>query len=402
MDYLLTRDECSDLGVTAGKAWTRRSVTGVLATTALLGHRVYAQSGVPGVSDRQIALSGSVDLTGPVSTQVKVGFSGAQLYFDQLNQRGGIYGRTILLNLLDDGFNPVRTVTNIEKVSAEGKTFAVFGTSGDAQSAAAIGACTKLGLPLFAPVCGDQGLRSMNSRNVYFVRASYRDEAKKMLQHAKIVGHSRLFVIYQDDGFGKSMLNELQAAAKQLNQPPPDSVAMSVKGVLSNAAVEQLARLAPSAVVLATVGESFTYVVKTYLLGAVIRPQVYGFSLMSPLVISRDLGAQGRGVILTQFVPSIRKRSVPIVFEYLAAHQAAKAEGAPSTLALEGFVMAKVFSEALRRAGKNLTREGLVATLDKFGSWDVGGLIIRYEESSRSGSSYVDIAVVNEAGDLVF
>jgi branched-chain amino acid transport system substrate-binding protein len=121
----LTRDEGSDPSVTAGKAWTRRSVTAVLETTAVLGHRVYAQSGVPGLSDRQIALSVSVDLTGPVSTQVKVVFSGAQLYFDQLNLRGGVHGRTILLKLLDDGFNPARTVANIEKVDAEGKTFAV-------------------------------------------------------------------------------------------------------------------------------------------------------------------------------------------------------------------------------------------------------------------------------------
>jgi branched-chain amino acid transport system substrate-binding protein len=64
--------------------------------------------------------------------------------------------------------------------------------------------------------------------------------------------------------------------------------------------------------------------------------------------------------------------------------------------------MAKVFAESLRRVGRNLSREGLVSVLDRFGVWDVGGMNIRYDETSRTGSSYVDLAVVNELGDLVF
>jgi branched-chain amino acid transport system substrate-binding protein len=390
------------LGGTGDEGWTRRTFACLLGATLLQGRPLHAQSGVPGVTDRQISLSGSIDLSGPVSTQVKVGFSGAQLYFDQLNRRGGVHGRKIRLNLLDDGFDPRRTVGNIEKLYAEGNTFAVFGSTGDAQSAAAIDVCGRLALPLFAPVCGDHGLRTLNRRQVYFVRASYRDEARKIIQHAMTVGHGRLAVVYQDDGFGQSMRNELLAAASQLKAPAPEPFAMSVKGVMDQGVAQQLARSAPSAVVLATVGEAFTTLVKSQLLNAVVRPQVYGFSLMSPLVITRDLGAQGRGIILTQFVPSIRKKSVPIVAEYLAAHQASREERAPSTLALEGFVMAKVFAESLRRVGRNLSREGLVTVLDRFGSWDVGGLSIRYDETSRAGSSYVDLAVVNELGDLVF
>ncbi|MFW7348410.1 MAG: ABC transporter substrate-binding protein [Pigmentiphaga sp.] len=389
-------------GLANDRLWTRRAVTCLLGATALLARQVHAQSGVPGVSDRQIALTGSVDLSGPASIQIKMGFSGSRLYFDQLNQRGGVHGRQVLLNFLDDGFDPHRTIANIEKVHAEGKTFAIFGTTGDEQSAAAIDICTRLGLPLFAPVCGAHGLRTLNRRKVYFVRASYRDEATKILRHATTVGHDRLVVAYQDDGFGKSMRGEVHAAAKQLNLPPPESIALSVKGVPSPAAAAQLARLAPSAVVLATIGEAFTNFVKDHVLGAQARPQIYGFSLMSPQIIAQHLGAQGRGMILAQFVPSIRRRSVPIVAEYLAAHLKSRAQEAPSTLALEGYVMAKVFAEGLRRAGRNLNREGLVAALDQFGSWDVGGMDIRYDESSRAGSSYVDLAVMNDKGDLVF
>jgi branched-chain amino acid transport system substrate-binding protein len=388
------------LGGVGEEGWTRRTFACLLGATLLQGRPLHAQSGVPGVTDRQISLSGSIDLSGPVSTQVKVGFSGTQLYFDQLNRRGGVHGRKIHLNLLDDGFDPRRTVGNIEKLYAEGNTFAVFGSTGDAQSAAAIDVCGRLALPLFAPVCGDHGLRALNRRQVYFVRASYRDEARKIIQHAMTVGHGRLAVVYQDDGFGQSMRNELLAVASQLKAPAPEPFAMSVQGVMDQRVAQQLTRSAPSAVVLATVGEAFTTLVKSQLLNAVVRPQVYGFSLMSPLVIARDLGAQGRGIILTQFVPSIRKKSVPIVAEYLSAHQASREERAPSTLALE--VMAKVVAESLRGVGRNLSREGLVSVLDRFGVWDVGGMNIRYDETSRTGSSYVDLAVVNELGDLVF
>lgn len=395
-------DSVGEIDTSKHRGFARRSVVGFLGTSALLGRHSHAQSGTPGVTDRQVTLGGSIDLSGPVSTQVRAGFSGAQLFFNQLNERGGVHGRQVILKLLDDGFDPSRTVANIERLNLENNTFALFGTTGDTQSAAAIELSSRLNIPLFSPVCGDYGLRALNKPKVYFVRASYRDEARKILQHALTVGHPRLAVVFQDDGFGKSMLNEINVSAKQLNLQPPESFAISTKGGMPAATAERLMRLMPTAILLATVGEAFTQFSGNFLMQSYFKPQIYGFSLMSPLVIARDLGVKGRGIILTQFVPSIRKRSIPIVAEFLNANQISKSQSAPNTLALEGYLMAKIFAEGLRRAGRDLTRGGLVAVLDRFGSWDAGGIYIHYDQSSRAGSSYVDLAVVNETGGLVF
>ena len=46
--------------------------------------------------------------------------------------------------------------------------------------------------------------------------------------------------------------------------------------------------------------------------------------------------------------------------------------------AIEGFLVAKVMVEGLRRAGKNLTREGFVDTMEKMQDVDLGGFFVSY------------------------
>ena len=57
--------------------------------------------------------------------------------------------------------------------------------------------------------------------------------------------------------------------------------------------------------------------------------------------------------------------------------------------------------EALRRAGRKLTRESLVSALESMHGYDVGGLTVRYEAGSHPGSSFVDVVVVAADGRFV-
>jgi ABC-type branched-subunit amino acid transport system substrate-binding protein len=60
-----------------------------------------------------------------------------------------------------------------------------------------------------------------------------------------------------------------------------------------------------------------------------------------------------------------------------------------------------VLVEALRRAGRKLARESLIAALESMRSYDVGGLTISYAASSHPGSRFVDVVVVGSHGQFV-
>ncbi|MFN6992173.1 MAG: ABC transporter substrate-binding protein, partial [Fervidobacterium sp.] len=66
-----------------------------------------------------------------------------------------------------------------------------------------------------------------------------------------------------------------------------------------------------------------------------------------------------------------------------------------SSYAVAGFIAAEVFTEGLIRAGKNLTREGLVKALESFKSWN--GILakdITWGPNLRRGKSSMYFMVV--------
>jgi branched-chain amino acid transport system substrate-binding protein len=60
-----------------------------------------------------------------------------------------------------------------------------------------------------------------------------------------------------------------------------------------------------------------------------------------------------------------------------------------------------VLVEALRRAGRKPTRDGLITALESMCAYDVGGLTISYGAGSHQGSRFVDVVLVGSHGQFV-
>ena len=67
----------------------------------------------------------------------------------------------------------------------------------------------------------------------------------------------------------------------------------------------------------------------------------------------------------------------------------------------EGFIAAKVLVEGLRRAGRDLTRDKLVAALETMNDFDVGGFTVTYTPSDHSGSRFVELTAIGKDGAFV-
>src|SRR5829696_6796156 len=91
----------------------------------------------PGVSPDKIVIGQSAGFTGSVAGTVKELTAGAQLYFDHVNAKGGVHGRRIVLESMDDGFDPKRSPEIFKKLIEEKKVFAMFLSRGTPTNEAA-------------------------------------------------------------------------------------------------------------------------------------------------------------------------------------------------------------------------------------------------------------------------
>jgi hypothetical protein len=65
---------------------------------------------------------------------------------------------------------------------------------------------------------------------------------------------------------------------------------------------------------------------------------------------------------------------------------------------MEGFLVAKIFVEGLRRTGRNLTRESFIDAVEKMQDVDMGGFFVTYSPKSHAGSKFVDLTIITRDG----
>lgn len=341
--------------------------------------------------------------SGPLGAYAQDNIAVINTYFETINAKGGIHGRKMKLVALDDGFDPKRTVENAKTLIEKEKAFALFNVIGTAQNAAIYPLVHEHGIPLVGPYTGATALRDpAKFRYLFFTRASYADETEKMVEQLTTTGVKDIAVVYQDDPFGKAGLQAASEALARRNLKPVSVGAFNIaKLEEAAAAAEAVLKGHPAAVIIASSGKGTTSFIKE-VVKRNQRPAFYCLSVTNPKQLWADLGPEAHGVVVSQVTPSPWRVSTPLIREY--QQMVAKANLGPKDYSygsLEGFIVAKVAVEALRRAGKDLSREKYLAALEGMQNYDLGGYMIGYGPASRSGSSYVDLTIIGRDGQFL-
>ena len=357
-----------------------------------------AHAGDKGVTPTEIRLGASQVLSGPLGPQTAEYGAGSRLYFDAVNAAGGVHGRKITYTTVDDGFDPKRTVENTRKLIDDG-VFMIYNNTGTAQTAAILPLVAESNTIVFGPVTGSSLFRDKFNPLMFHVRASYANEARRIVSQLRQTGITRVAVFYQDDPFGKALLGELKLASEAEKVPFVAEIKVDPKQPDFQAAAAATAKAQPQAVILGTAGTTFTsYVKSVQQTGA--KPNFYGFSVASLDVINRELKENARGIVLAQIMPSLRNTSVPVVTEYLKLLRERSSEAVPSASQFEGFVHARLLVEGLKRAGRNLTTESFIRAMEGAGEISFGRFVTKYSPQQHNGSSYVELAIIDNAGQL--
>lgn len=351
-------------------------------------------------NEGSIVLGQSAPFTGP-SAELGLRFNeGAQLYFDAVNAKGGVHGRPIELRKADDGYEPERTAANTKKFIADG-VLALFGYVGTPTTLAALPLATAAKVPLIAPFTGAMGLREPFNRYILHLRASYDDETQAIVRHAVSIGQTKLAVFYQNDAYGKAGLNGVSLALQKLEQKPIAVGSAERNSVDVTQAVNTIVAAKPDAIVqISSYSTSAAFIRAARIAG--FTGAFYNVSFVGTQALSQALGAEARGVAISQVMPYPFSAKSLIGAEYLAAIKAAnQPKLAPNYSGMEGFVVAKVLVEALQRAGRAATSEALINAFESIQKLNLGGFVVDFSAQKHIGSRFVEMSILTEKGGVV-
>ncbi|CAN5285635.1 hypothetical protein BH09PSE6_BH09PSE6_32270 [soil metagenome] len=277
--------------------------------------------------------------------------------------------------------------------------FALFGYVGTPTSNAALPIFSEARVPFFAPVTGATSLREPFNRYVFNVRASYFDETDEIVGHLVTTGTRRIGVFYQNDAYGKSGLDGVTRALETRKLKVEGTATVDRNTVDVSRAVAALSKDGPDAIVMISAYSSCAAFVKG-MRAAGYTGQFHNVSFVGSTALAEALGNDGVGVAISQVVPFPWAGASLVVREYQRAMtDAGNKEFNFSSL--EGFIAAKVFTEGLRRAGRELSRERLIAALETLNRFDIGGMSITFTPTNHNGSRFVDMTMIGSSGKFV-
>ena len=349
----------------------------------------------PGVTDGEIVLGQSLDLSGPLAEMAPDMVHATKVCFDAVNAQGGVHGRRIRVVTLDDGYKPDNTVKNVGKMIAEDGVFALCNLTGTANVAAILPMLAKENppVPLISPFTGAELVRAPGLDHVFNIRASYGDEAEKLVQHLTTLGVPRISVLWVNNGFGKDGLAGVRKSMEKRGLRLHSDAPIQADSSDVQQAVTTLSASEPDAIIMITAGAPTVSFIKTYRKlsrGA----RFYTLSVMGTQATLRALGADGVGVVVTSVVPFPWSQSMPLAREYRAALEKKGKGQQVSFIGLEAFINTKLVVEGLRRAGRELNRARFVQALESIRNWDMGGFVVDFGKGVRQGSRFVDLTII--------
>jgi branched-chain amino acid transport system substrate-binding protein len=342
-------------------------VAALLAALAATAGAAAATPADPGVTPTSVLLGGTVPLTGEAAAFGSIG-PGAKAYFDHVNARGGVHGRKIRYLFYDDAYNPGQTVQLTRKLVEHDRVFAIFNSAGTANNIAIRDYLNAAKVPQLFVGDGSDAIGRAARRYPWTLGflQSYRGEGAVYGRDlSKRRPTARVAVLFENTELGRDMTRGLSLALggpKIVASEPYEFTGSDVSGQVA----ELKASGADTLMLFATPKFAIQAVVAAHKLGW--KPQLYIASIsIDPgiMAIARTNAPElTNGALSIAFLKNPNDpvwAKDPAVALYRTIMRRHLPSGRPSDVYnWYGMTVAWTMVEALRKAGRNLTRAGLL------------------------------------------
>ena len=354
-----------------------------------------------GISENEIRFGIVAPFSGSakeLGRQMKLGI---ETVFSLVNEAGGVNGRQLKLFSADDGYEPSRTGEAMKQLWENDHVFGMVGNVGTPTAVVALPFALDHKMLFFGAFTGANLLRQVPPDHYVFnYRANYSEETEAAVRYLVTVRGlqpSEIAVFAQQDSYGDAGYEGVAKAVRALRGGYTEPILRLNYKRNTVDVTDAVARLQSrkssikAIVMVAAYRAAANFIVKTR---DRYPHMIYtNVSFVGSTALSEELVLQGArfadGVIVTQVVPAVSGYS-RAVLDYKTALTKYFSGERPDYVSFEGYVVAKILVEALRRVGPQLDTEKLIDTLEDIHDFDMGlGTPLNFGPSEHQASHKV-------------
>jgi ABC-type branched-subunit amino acid transport system substrate-binding protein len=353
-------------------------------------------SSAPGVTSTSITFGTHQPLTGPAAPGYSEIAPASQAFFNYVNANGGVFGRKIHLIIKDDAYNPTNTVSVVHQLVLQSNVFGIYEGLGTPTHTKVVSFLNAEKVPdIFVASgcpCWDNG---STQPYTFGWQPNYTIEGKILGAYIKqAFPGQKVAVLYQDDDFGQGGLAGIvdeapsQIVSKQPYQPTNVNLAPQITAIKASGAKVLVQFTVP---IFTAISE-----LTQFTLG--YHPQLVESNVgIDPITVGGLLKVVSKGkasgtaliegAITDGYLPSNTDTSNPWIQLFMKVHSQYDPSAPFDGNVVYGMANAYTLVQALKAAGKNLTRQALVNAINSNGaSWKGPGLVpFRYSTSVHGG-----------------
>ncbi|HUE29185.1 MAG TPA: ABC transporter substrate-binding protein [Solirubrobacteraceae bacterium] len=387
---------------------------GTVALAACGSSSSGSSSSAPGVTATSITFGTHQPLTGLAAPGYDEIAAASQAYFNYVNANGGVFGRKIHLIIKDDAYNPTNTVNVVHQLTLQSHVFGIYEGLGTPTHTKVVGFLNADKIPdLFVASgcpCWDNGTTQPYT---FGWQPNYTIEGKILGQYIKQhFAGQKVGVLFQDDDFGQGGLagiqDEVPAAdivSKQPYQPGVTTLAPQITALKASGAKVLVSFTVPIYTAIAQL-TSFTLGYKPQLVVSSVGIDPITVGGLLKVVSKGKASGTGliEGAITDGYLPSNTDTANPWIQLFMKVHTQYDPNVPFDGNVEYGMASAYTLVQALRAAGQNLTRQGLVnAVNNSGGSWTGPGLVpFRYTKTQHGGYGGAEMGQIRGGKIVLF
>ena len=345
----------------------------MIATFILAVTMVAQTAQTPGVTDKQVTVGAFMGLSGDFALAARDVEQATEAYFSKINDAGGVHKRTLKFIAIDDGYVPARSAAVARRLIEEENVFAIFQAFGTPNTLAAMPYVQSKDVPMLGVLGYSRSLYDPPQKDVYGDWSPFAEQIRTMgeyfFKHGPV---KQIGYIGADNEAGAEGLGGADALAKAHGQKLV-SVAVPPGAPDYRAAVLDLKEKGVTHVLM-VLGPRDTAKVVTGAREAGWNPQ-FGGHQGTPDPLTIQLGGEAmEGVygIAVSALPNWDPARYPGVKDYQDTLARYFPGAKPSAFGIRAYADAMIFVEALKRAGPNPTRPGLIRALESLKDFKTG------------------------------
>ena len=347
----------------------------------------------PGISDDKIVIGTALPASGVLAEMGQAAKDILTAYFAELNAQGGVYNRRIDLKFTETGPDPATTRNNIERLIKDEKVFAMTGVFLAGAEKEVIPTLAQLETPLVGPMTLFPDVGTPLNRQVFYLLSGGATQARVLVSFVakKPDIKDSLAVIYQLSDLNTSIFDAIKSQLQKESLKSPISYVYTSGSLHADEFVKASRQNPPAAVFFVGPAQDLAS-----LLNECEKenwyPQIFlpngGASFNAPA------GFDGKIFLALPASPTDQKPDALNELRALAEkYNLPQNHLAAQVTAYSG---AKVLVEALKRSGKELSREKLIQSLEGLYQYSTGLTPpISYGPNRRIGALGAYIVVLN-------